>query len=105
MVIILIILENFKVEDYNVYLKQIFFLEIVIDCILIIEIDYSYIDFIIGEFLYDTFLEFSVCYDYLNFGKFQREFINIDYFYGFYSGKRLFVLVEEGFDGRVYRKK
>lgn len=51
------------------------------------------------------FLEFSVCYDYLNFGKFQREFINIDYFYGFYSGKRLFILVEEGFDGRVYRKK
>uniref|UniRef100_A0A8W8JU68 DH domain-containing protein n=1 Tax=Magallana gigas TaxID=29159 RepID=A0A8W8JU68_MAGGI len=69
------------------------------------ETDHSHIDPTTGEPLYDTPLESSACYDHLNLGKSQREPTNTDHPYGFHSGKRLLASVEEGSDGRVYRKK
>ncbi|XP_052712985.1 uncharacterized protein LOC128187008 isoform X3 [Crassostrea angulata] len=69
------------------------------------ETDHSHIDPTTGEPLYDTPLESSACYDHLNLGKSQRESTNTDHPYGFHSGKRLLASVEEGSDGRVYRKK
>lgn len=78
---------------------------IVIDCILTTVTDHSLIDPTTGEPLYDTPLESSACYDHLNLGKPQRESTNTDHPYGFHSGKRLLASVEEGSDGRVYRKK